>query len=315
MAKQQPSSNNKKADMIYCERCGEDYSATYRRCPFCDERPGRRIDEHGYSARNPLQLAVLVGTLVIILAAAFIVFTKVAPLLTSREPDPTPEDIPGVSDPLTPEEPGTVTDPGSVTDPGMETPGTQGPEVPDVTDPSAVPAKAIVLSKEDITLVPGETFSLTAAITPADTTDPVVWSCDQPELLEVGQDGTIVNKNATGEKVVVNVTVTAGGASAKCIVRCNSSAVAPQPSGSGSGTSTPSTSGGASISGKTEAKVVGATSGLNIRSGPGSSYEKIASIENGSTIVILENTGTGWYKIDYGNGKTGYASVDYIQPK
>lgn len=307
MAKQQPTSNNRRADMIYCERCGEDYSATYRRCPFCDERPGRRIDEHGYSTRNPLHLAVLVGSLVIILAAAFIVFTKVAPLLTSREPDPVPENTPGVSDPIAPEEPGTVTEPET------ELPGTQEPEVPDVTDPSAVPAKAIVLSREDITLVPGETFSLTAAVTPADTTDPVVWSCDRPELLEVGQDGTLVNKNASGEKVAVNVTVTAGGVSAKCIVRCNSSAVAPQPSGSGS--SNPSTSGGASISGKTEGKVVGATSGLNVRSGPGSNYEKIASIENGSTIVILENTGTGWYKIDYGNGKTGYASVDYIQPK
>lgn len=304
MAKQQSSSNNRKAEMIYCERCGEDYSATYRRCPFCDERPGRRIDEHGYSARNPLHLAVLVGTLVIILAAAFIVFTKVAPLLTSREPDPTPENDPGVSDPLTPEDPGTVT-----------VPGTDAPTVPDVPEPSAVPAQAIVLSREDMTLAPNEPYTLLATVSPADTTDTVVWTCDNPDVLTVNQDGTVINKNATGEKVVVNVTATAGGVSAKCIVRCNSSAAAPAPSGSGSGTSTPSTSGGAAISGKTEGKVVGATSGLNVRSGPGSSYEKIASIENGNTVIILENTGTGWYKIDYGNGKTGYASVDYIQPK
>jgi uncharacterized protein YgiM (DUF1202 family) len=61
--------------------------------------------------------------------------------------------------------------------------------------------------------------------------------------------------------------------------------------------------------------VVGAGSGLNVRSGPGSNYEKVASIENGNSVVILENTGTGWYKIDYGNGKIGYASVNYIQPK
>ena len=302
MAKQQSSSNNRKAEMIYCERCGEDYSATYRRCPFCDERPGRRIDERGYSARNPLHLAVLVGTLVIILAAAFIVFTKVAPLLTSREPDPAPENDPGVSDPLSPEDP--VTDP-----------GTDAPAVPDVPEPSAVPAQAIVLSREDMTLAPNEPYTLLATVSPADTTDTVVWTCDNPDVLTVNQDGTVINKNATGEKVVVNVTATAGGVSAKCIVRCNSSAAAPAPSGSGSGTSTPSTSGGAAISGKTEGKVVGATSGLNVRSGPGSSYEKIASIENGNTVIILENTGTGWYKIDYGNGKTGYASVDYIQPK
>ena len=61
--------------------------------------------------------------------------------------------------------------------------------------------------------------------------------------------------------------------------------------------------------------MVGAGSGLNVRSGPGSNYEKVASIENGNSVVILENTGTGWYKIDYGNGKIGYASVNYIQPK
>ena len=79
MAKQQSSPNNRRGDMIYCERCGEDYSATYRRCPFCDERPGRRIDDHGYAARSPLQLAVLIGSLVLttvllevpFLAAAF----------------------------------------------------------------------------------------------------------------------------------------------------------------------------------------------------------------------------------------------------
>ena len=62
MAKQQTTSINKKAEMIYCERCGEDYSATYRRCPFCDERPGRRIDDRG--TRGPLQVAVLVVTLI-----------------------------------------------------------------------------------------------------------------------------------------------------------------------------------------------------------------------------------------------------------
>ena len=29
-------------DVIRCENCGEEYSTTYTRCPFCDERPGGR---------------------------------------------------------------------------------------------------------------------------------------------------------------------------------------------------------------------------------------------------------------------------------
>lgn len=286
MAKLQSAPNNRE-EMIYCERCGEDYSATYRRCPFCDERPGRRIDERGYSARSPLQLAVLIGSLVLILAAAFIVFSKVAPLLTNQDPAP-PNDNPGVEDPVTP-----------------DSPSTQLPEVVEPSNPDAVPANAIVLSREDMTLAPGETFEILATVAPADTTDTVVWSCDKPDVLTVNQDGSVTNKNATGEKVVVTVTATAGGVSAECIVRCNSSAVPPN-SGSGSGS-------GSAVAGNTSGKVVGAGSGLNVRSGPGSNYTKVASITNGTSVVILEDSGNGWYKIDYGSGKTGYVSADYIQ--
>jgi len=61
--------------------------------------------------------------------------------------------------------------------------------------------------------------------------------------------------------------------------------------------------------------VISASSGLNIRSGPGSNYEKIASADNGAEVTILEDTGTGWYKIDYGNGKVGYVSSDYVKVK
>ncbi len=49
---------------------------------------------------------------------------------------------------------------------------------------------------------------------------------------------------------------------------------------------------------------------LNMRSGPGTSYNKIASIPSHATLTILglEN---GWYKTSY-NGVTGYVSSDYI---
>ena len=287
MAKQQTTSINKKAEMIYCERCGEDYSATYRRCPFCDERPGRRIDDRG--ARSPLQLAFLVVTLIIILAAAFIVFSKVAPLLTSHSPEePTP---PGVEQPA---------------DPSTQTPEIVLPDVTDKTDPNAVPASAVVLSRTDITLVHGETYTLAATVAPSDTTDTVVWTSDRPDLVEVAQDGSITNKNTTGEKVVVNVTAAAGGVSATCVVRCNSGAAIPgSPAGSNNG---------GPVSSGTSAKITGAGNGLNVRSGPGSNYEKLASIANGTKVTILEDTGSGWYKIDYGNGKVGYASATYIQP-
>ena len=33
--------SGRRTDVIRCENCGEDYSVTYKRCPFCDERPVR----------------------------------------------------------------------------------------------------------------------------------------------------------------------------------------------------------------------------------------------------------------------------------
>ena len=69
-------------DVIRCENCGEEYSTTYKRCPFCDERPGgrsyppvggRRVAGGSRSGRgiqaNPLQVGGLVLSLVLIIAA------------------------------------------------------------------------------------------------------------------------------------------------------------------------------------------------------------------------------------------------------
>ena len=55
---------------------------------------------------------------------------------------------------------------------------------------------------------------------------------------------------------------------------------------------------------------VDATS-LNVRSGANSSYSKIGSIRDGSTVNIVDKMSNGWYKIEYGNGY-GYVSGDYI---
>ena len=51
--------------------------------------------------------------------------------------------------------------------------------------------------------------------------------------------------------------------------------------------------------------------GLNIRSGPGTSYSKIGAIPCGERIEILSET-NGWYKIKY-NGNVGYVCADYVR--
>ena len=73
-------------DVIRCENCGEDYSVTYKRCPFCDERPGSRGGVYvggkrvanqrggGYGRPvNPIQIIWLVVSILVIVAALFIV--------------------------------------------------------------------------------------------------------------------------------------------------------------------------------------------------------------------------------------------------
>lgn len=57
-----------------------------------------------------------------------------------------------------------------------------------------------------------------------------------------------------------------------------------------------------------DTKVYGmvSTSSLNVRSGPGSSHEKVGSLSSGAQVEILEKL-DGWYRID-----RGYVSADYI---
>ncbi|MCC8123588.1 MAG: SH3 domain-containing protein [Oscillospiraceae bacterium] len=49
---------------------------------------------------------------------------------------------------------------------------------------------------------------------------------------------------------------------------------------------------------------------LNMRSGPATS-ESVVSVLSSGTVVQIIGVDNGWYKISY-NGKTGYASSDYI---
>ena len=66
-------------NLIKCPRCGEDYSPSYRRCPFCEEgdhsrktkhrggKDGRRVSDHRqtHSARGAMA-AVLVVVLLLL---------------------------------------------------------------------------------------------------------------------------------------------------------------------------------------------------------------------------------------------------------
>ena len=56
---------------------------------------------------------------------------------------------------------------------------------------------------------------------------------------------------------------------------------------------------------------------LNVRSGPGGSYEKLGTLEAGKAITVLtkiiNTSGDNWYKYKISSGKYGYVSAEYVQ--
>lgn len=284
----------RRTDVIRCEKCGEDYSITYKRCPFCDERPGgtqriggRRVAGGGYHRSNPLQIAVMVLSVVLIITAAFIVFTTLAPLFGKDNPDSSQ---------------GLGTSSSIQTDvSGGDSSGNISGDISGAdssqTEPPVVSVNSITLNQSDFTLKANESHQITAAVDPADAA--VTWSSSNESAAVVSDDGTVTNVNTGSSQVKVTITATAGDKSAECTVYCRGGSSASSGADSGS-----------------TGKITGADSGLNVRSGPGSSYEAISSLNNGTSVKILEDTGSGWYKISFSGagGKTteGYVSKDFV---
>ena len=51
--------------------------------------------------------------------------------------------------------------------------------------------------------------------------------------------------------------------------------------------------------------------GLNVRSGAGTSYSKVATLSKGETVIFLKSS-SGWSRVLYHGTKTGYVSARYL---
>ena len=138
-----------------------------------------------------------------------------------------------------------------------------------------VTLEALTLSRTEVTLEAGEPFQLTAAPTPSDAQVTVTWTSSDPDIATVDEYGNIANVYKGSNQVSVTITASAGGQTATCTVTCTGDGTGEDivPSG---GASTGGQTGGA-LAPNTDAVITGATGGLNIRSGPGSDYEKVAA--------------------------------------
>ena len=137
----------RRSDVIRCENCGEDYSVTYKRCPFCDERPGRggvsgkrvantRGGGYGRPA-STLRTAIWIGSFVVVLAAMFIIYRFIGSPIFGGGKDPDPK--PGASSSQGPSSSGS-NQPGVGDTSAPQVPDSSGGGTPDQPDPPVDPA-------------------------------------------------------------------------------------------------------------------------------------------------------------------------------
>lgn len=214
-----------------CPKCGEEYSDTYRTCPFCEEeaaikkgrplrrRSGKRVEKRQRDSSGGAGGIMLLLTGVIILGVVGYVFfgEQVAdamgirsdPVQADEDPaaDPPPagpgEDEPAQPDPA----------PGSTDQPAAPAEGDQtnpsGEDAPAQPDVPPEPAGPLTLSQTSFSIAAGET----ALLTTSGGAGEVSWSSSNENIATV--EGGSVTGKAGG---TVTITAAAGEESAACTV-------------------------------------------------------------------------------------------------
>lgn len=185
---------------IKCPVCGEEYSVTYKRCPFCEEKQyeekhkgGKRLGRGPNGKGSPfIRIVSFFASIALIVGAIYIVGSIGRSLFREKN---TAGTTPAVSDASSP------------------------PQTPSAA--SGANVTGITLDKTDISLFSvGETVKLTADVAPHSAGAAVTWISENPAVATVSSDG-LVTAVAGG---AVNITVQAGSKSAVCIVRVRAAA-------------------------------------------------------------------------------------------
>ena len=258
MSSKRTAGGNRSA-VIRCPNCGEDYSVTYKRCPFCDEKAedqkrhmpeedpdlpeeeghasgGKRLGGGDHPWTTPRIIRTVVS-LAVILAALVIVVTQVLPLVnrasqvTAGGGSPAPVES-GAVDTAPP----TVSPaPESAPPEGTPAPESQSPasQAPESQAPASQPpasqapetgngtASGITLSRADFTMNDRypDPVRLVATLTPQGASGTVTWSSSNPAVTSVDANGLVTHGTENGQ-----ATITASlpnGVSETCTVRCN----------------------------------------------------------------------------------------------
>lgn len=214
-----------------CPKCGEEYSDTYRTCPFCEEeaaikkgkplrrRSGKRVEKRQRDSSGGAGGVMLLLTGVIILGVVGYVFLgeQVAdamgirsdPVQADEDPAAAPPPAkPGEDEPAQPDPA-----PGSTDQPPAPAEGDQtnpsGEDAPAQPDVPPEPAGPLTLSQTSFSIAAGET----ALLTTSGGAGEVSWSSSNENIATV--EGGSVTGKAGG---TVTITATAGEESVACTV-------------------------------------------------------------------------------------------------
>ena len=306
--------------MKQCPVCGEKYSDTYKKCPFCEEeealqsggqirRGGRRVARN----RQPNLLSPILIVLILILAGLLVYLLfgdQIADRLSGGDDGTQDQQVEDVtpegsdSDVTLPEDENDATMPedGETVgqDPSSET------ESPTVTDPSTLP--------ETLTISYGTSPTTDFTMSVGDAPIPLTASGGSGTYTWSSSDDGVASVDANGAVTAISagqatLTVTDGTSRGTCLVRVRG--------GSTEGTTS---SGGSSSSGRTltagTAQVVNAGNGVRVRSAPNTSSEILATLSNGASVQVVQSAGSGWYQISFvavgGVTTTGYMMGEYL---
>lgn len=170
------------------------------------------------------------------------------------------------------------------------TPITNVPVDPPAPDTPVSPdGHKLALDQSQVTLGSGGSVTLKASILPSPGSAVITWTSSDPGAAAVTSGGMVTNLYpGTGSKTVT-VTASWNGLSSSCSIICQSAA--------STGT------------------VTNAELGLNVRSGPGTTFGRMGSLLNGDRVVVLGQE-NGWYQILFRNADQqaaiGYVSADYL---
>ena len=301
--------------MKTCPVCGEKYSDTYRSCPFCEEeknfrrgkgpkrKGGHRVRQGGPSLLSP----VLV--IAILLMAALLIYLLFGKAIGEK--------LGWGQDPSGSEPSGAVSSQGSS---GASSSGASGSGASSSGEEPVVDPEPAGLTYEAAFALPdGLTLSKTDYSTNVGDPDVTLsvsggsgsytWLSENDAIATVSESGK-VTAVANG---TVNILVTDGNQKAVCIVRVKGGSAPATPT-----TPTDPTPTGGSLK-LGAATVINAPGGVNVRSGPGTENEAIASLVNGNDVTIKADAGNGWYEITFvGNGGVdtdGYVKGEFLANK